>query len=150
MPHLLLNVSPFAGNTFCPKVVNLEYSNGATVSFTMVAFTDLICERQTRIHFTHGELVGDMSTFRTVDFRTTQGQKHHPAMEDRTGHGGGDIGLIRSFVRAVKEGKQDILGTDVEEVLKSHLTVFAAEQSRKEGRVVSCEEYEKQVRASMM
>lgn len=62
------------------------------------------------------------------------------------GHGGGDAGLVRTFVEAVREGKQEILGTDVEEVLKSHLTVFAAEESRRRGVVVNVDEYEKEAR----
>jgi predicted dehydrogenase len=131
------------------QVVNLEYSNGTTCSFTMVAFTDLICERQTRIHFTHGELVGDGSTFRTVNFRTNESKRHYPSVEQGSGHGGGDLGLISAFVEAVKTGRQEVLGTNVEEVMRSHLTVFAAEESRKMGKVVSYEEFERGVREKM-
>ena len=36
--------------------------------------------------------------------------------------------------------------TTVEEVLQSHLTVFAAEASRKEGRVVDCQTFEHEAR----
>lgn len=111
----------------------------------MVAYTDLICERQTRLHFTHGELVGDMSTFTVTDFRTRRTTVHRPKLEGG-GHGGGDLGLIRAFVEAVRTGDQSVLGTDVSDVLKSHLTVFAAEHSRKEGIVVDCVEFEKKAK----
>ncbi|TFK55819.1 NAD(P)-binding protein [Heliocybe sulcata] len=127
------------------QVVNIEFSDGSTASFTMVAFTSLICERQTRLHFTHGEVIGDMSTFTVTDFRTRKSTLHTPPLEGG-GHGGGDLGLIRTFVEAVKAGKQDMVGTSIDEVVNSHLTVFAAESSRKEGRVVDCVEYEKTVR----
>lgn len=127
------------------QVVNLEFSNGSTASFTMVAFTSLICERQSRLHFTHGEIVGDMSTFTVTDFRTKVSTLHTPRLEGG-GHGGGDLGLIRTFVDAVRAGKQEMVGTNIDEVVRSHLTVFAAESSRKEGRVVDCLEYEKGVR----
>ena len=43
--------------------------------------------------------------------------------------GVGDVGLMRTFVEAVRTRRQDLLGTDVTDVLKSHLTVFATEHS---------------------
>lgn len=107
----------------------------------MVAFTSLICDRQLRMHFSHGEIVGDMTKYTVNDFRAKSTKTYTPR-NDGGGHGGGDKGLIRTFVEAVRTGRQDILGTDVAEVLKSHLTVFAAEASRKEGRIVDCAEYE--------
>ncbi|KIP12647.1 hypothetical protein PHLGIDRAFT_61187 [Phlebiopsis gigantea 11061_1 CR5-6] len=127
------------------QVVNLEFANGATASFTMVAQTSLICERQSRLHFANGEIVGDMSAFTVTDFRTKKVARHTPAL-DGGGHGGGDLGLIRAFVEAVRTGRQEILGTDVSDALRSHLTVFAAEASRKEGRVVDVAEFEREAR----
>ena len=127
----------------CPtkKVVNIQYASGATASFTMVAYTTLVCDRQTRMHFTFGEIVGDMYQFTVTDFRTGQSTLHRPPAEGG-GHGGGDVGLMRNFVEAVKTRRQDLLGTDVTDVLKSHLAVFAAEHSRKTGTVVDCLEFE--------
>ncbi|KAH9939890.1 streptomycin biosynthesis protein StrI [Amylocystis lapponica] len=128
------------------QVVNLAFSNGVTASFTMVAQTERQCERATRLHFAFGELVGDMRTFTTTDFRTGAQTLHTPAAEGG-GHGGGDTGLARAFVEAVRTGRQEPLGTDVSSVLKSHLTVFAAEKSRLEGTVVDCVAFEKEARA---
>jgi predicted dehydrogenase len=138
-----------SSNDVCDhQVVNLEFSDGSTASFTMVAFTSAICERQTRMHFTHGEIIGDMSTFTVTDFRTQHTQVHHPKL-DGGGHGGGDLGLMKAFVEAVATGRQDVLGTSVEEVLKSHLTVFAAEMSRKEGRVIDCVAFEREAKQNV-
>jgi predicted dehydrogenase len=129
------------------QVVNLQYASGATFSFTMVAYTTLICERQTRLHFTHGEIVGDMNQFTVTDFRSGLTTVHQPSPEASTsGHGGGDLGLVGTFVEAVRTRRQDLLGTDITEVLKSHLTVFAAEHSRKAGTVVDCVEFENAAR----
>ena len=116
----------------------------------MIAFTSAICDRQTRMHFSHGEIVGDMSTFTVTDFRSNPPKTtvHRPA-HDGGGHGGGDLGLISAFVRAVSTGKQEVLGTDIDEVLKSHLLVFAAEKSRREGKVIDVDDYEKDLKARL-
>ncbi|KAF9534142.1 hypothetical protein CPB83DRAFT_866421 [Crepidotus variabilis] len=127
------------------QVVNIEFSNGTTASFTMVAFTSAICERETRMYFSNGEIIGNMSTFTMTNFKTRVTKTHRPVNEGG-GHGGGDMGLIRSFVEAVRTRQQNVLGTDAQDVLKSHLTVFAAEKSRREGRVVDCVEFEKEAR----
>lgn len=136
-----------SANDVCDnQVVNIEFSNGCTASFTMVAFTSAICDRQTRLHFSHGEIIGDMSTFTVNDFRKRTSKVHHPLNEG--GHGGGDMGLIRSFVNAVGAKDQHILGTDISDVLKSHLTVFAAEASRTQGKVIDCNVFEEDARAA--
>lgn len=105
----------------------------------MVAFTEKICDRETRIHFTNGELIGDMHTFTTMNFshfevlskderesgKLAHSDKiqHRPSEDTLSGHGGGDMGLISTFVEAVREGRQDILGVSVDDILNSHLTV---------------------------
>lgn len=87
-----------------------------------------------------------MDKFTVADFRKGTKKVHQPANEGG-GHGGGDLGLIRAFVEAVRTGNQELLGTNVEEVFRSHLTVFAAELSRKEGRIVDCVQLERDARA---
>lgn len=62
------------------------------------------------------------------------------------GHGGGDDGLARQFVLAVDRVKnhgvsvemaqREEVGCSLEEVIRSHAMVFAAEEARKEGRVL--------------
>jgi predicted dehydrogenase len=56
-------------------------------------------------------------------------------------HSGGDAGLIRAFfahVRARRAGEADPgVRTSLEESIESHVMAFAAERSRREGRVVS-------------
>lgn len=130
------------------QVVNFEFSNGSTASLTMVAFSSTICERQTRLHFTHGEIVGNMTTYTVSDFRKNTTQTFEP--ERLGGHGGGDAGLIKTFVDAVRAGEQNILGADVEDVMHSHLMVFAAEMSRREGKVVHCQAFENEVKGKVL
>ena len=86
-----------------------------------------------------------MISFTVTDFRTGETKKHNPPSEGG-GHGGGDLGLARNFINAVKNRDQTLLGTSVSEVLKNHLIVFAAEQARKENRVIDCAEFERQAR----
>lgn len=125
-----------------PKVVNIQYASGATASFTMVAYTALACKPQTRLHFTHGEIVGDMNQFTVTDFRTGQSTVHRPAGGD------GYPGIMKTFTEAVRTRRQDLLGIDVKDILKSHLTTFAAEHSRKTRTVVDCSEFEKDARCA--
>ncbi|PIL37283.1 hypothetical protein GSI_00976 [Ganoderma sinense ZZ0214-1] len=129
------------------QIVNVEFSTGATASFTMIAHTKLICERQTRIHFAFGEIVGDMESFTVTDFRTRKSTHHAPKPEGGH-HGGGDVGLIRTFIEAVRMKDQSLLGTDVTDALRSHLAVFAAEKARLEGTVVDVVQFEKEMRAT--
>jgi hypothetical protein len=46
----------------------------------------------------------------------------------------------------VRTRRQDLLGIDVKDILKSHLTTFAAEHSRKTRTVVDCSEFEEDAR----
>lgn len=74
------------------------------------------------------------------DFLTRKKTHYAPPSEGGY-HGGGDTGLARAFVKAVAEKNQAALGVTPEEVLDSHLLVFAAEQARKTGTVVDFNEF---------
>lgn len=128
------------------QVVNLEFESGATATITMVAFSEVVCNRSTRIHGTRGELIGDMTSFTVFDFATKEKRTVMPQNEGG-GHGGGDLGLARAFVKAVAEKDASHLGVTPEDVLRSHLMVFASETSRKEGKVIDYAEFEKQQKA---
>lgn len=58
-------------------------------------------------------------------------------------HGGGDFGLARAFVASAADNDQSHLGVTPQEILDSHLLVFAAETARREGRVVDFGKFEK-------
>jgi predicted dehydrogenase len=120
------------------QVVNLLYEKGITAAFTMVAFSEM-GHRRTTIFGTRGELRGDGEHITHYDFLTEQTQvidTRAGGADAASGHGGGDYGLMRRFVQAVAARDQSLILSGPEETLETHLTTFAAEQSRLEGRTV--------------
>jgi predicted dehydrogenase len=117
------------------QVVSLELADGATVSFTMTAFTPFE-QRKTRLFGTHGFVDGDGERLRVVDFRT--GADEVIVVDGGpSGHGGGDEGLVSSFVAAVASGDGSLLRSDAATSLASHRVVWAAERARLSGTVVT-------------
>lgn len=66
----------------------------------------------------------------------TRTSTHHAPISEGGGHGGGDTSLARSFIKAVTDNNQSVLGVTPEDVLNSHLLVFAAEKARQTHSVV--------------
>ena len=119
---------------------------GAKIAtFHMVASTEKQCERRGRIYGTKGEIEYDSKSIRVFDFSTSEAKIHHP-QQLGGGHGGGDAGLAQQFVKAilaVKRGEMSVakaqtlyIGCSLEEIIRSHAMVFAAEEARKERKVV--------------
>ncbi|MBY8883024.1 Gfo/Idh/MocA family protein [Actinacidiphila acidipaludis] len=122
------------------QVVAMEFDDGATCSFTMSAFTPM-GHRRTRLLGTHGYLDGDGTTLTHVDFRTGEDtvvgirEAGGPSADD--GHGGGDEGLVDAFLSAVATGDAGLLASDAATSLASHRVVWAAEEARTTGTVVT-------------
>ena len=114
-------------------------------TFHMVAPTERQCERRGRIYGTKGEIEYDSRTIRVYDFATRKAQTHSPH-QPGGGHGGGDAGLTLQFVKAIQavqtpgtsvmEAQSTHIGCTIEDVIRSHAMVFAAEEARKEKKVV--------------
>ncbi|KAJ9649688.1 hypothetical protein H2199_000467 [Coniosporium tulheliwenetii] len=128
----------------------LQGRTAKTATFHMIAFTEAICERRGRIYGTKGEITYDSKTISVHDFASGETKVHHPHLAGG-GHGGGDDSLARQFVLAVdavKSGRMDaeeaqrvFLGCSLEEVVRSHAMVFAAEEARRERKVVDWAEW---------
>ena len=127
---------------------NIERGHAAKIaSFHMVAFTEKQCERRGRIYGTGGEIEYDGMTIRVHDFATQKTQEHHP-LQEGGGHGGGDYGLTRQFVRAihaVKETGETVeiaqrkyVGATLDDMIQSHVLAFAAEDARKGRKSIQC------------
>jgi len=75
------------------QVVNMSFEGGATASFTMIAFSEEICVRKTRIFGTRGELEADgQNKIKVFDFLTQKSTYFSPDSPATAmgGHGGGD------------------------------------------------------------
>jgi predicted dehydrogenase len=117
------------------QVVSMELADGATVSFTMTAFTPFE-QRKTRLFGTHGFVDGDGTRLRVVDFRTGA-EETLDTGDAATGHAGGDEALVDAFVAAVDSGDGSRLRSDAATSLASHRVVWAAEEARRTGSVVT-------------
>ncbi len=121
-------------------VTSIQFDDGVTASFSMEAFTSY-AGRRTRIMGSMGDIVGDMKELVVNDFRTGKEVKFLPKVEDvegykNSGHGGGDWLLLRDFIQAVAQQKPEILTSNIDESIESHVMGFMAEKSRKNGKVM--------------
>ncbi|SFD49046.1 Oxidoreductase family, C-terminal alpha/beta domain [Paenibacillus catalpae] len=117
------------------QVVNLLFEGGATATFSMCGFTHDI-SRTVQIMGTKGEIRGYMekNMFTVHDFVSKREEqvKVHISAE---GHGGGDEGIMRSFVQEVRQYNGGEGLTSAAASVRSHMMAFAAEQSRLEGGI---------------
>lgn len=108
--------------------------------FTMVAFSEG-GHRNTRVFGSRGELRCDGETIEIHDFLTRQTERIPVGdFGDFTaggGHGGGDARLVAAFVDAVAADDPTRVLSGARDSLASHLTVFAAEDARRTGAVVT-------------
>ncbi|KAI2622992.1 NAD(P)-binding protein [Hypomontagnella submonticulosa] len=108
-------------------------------TFHMIAQTKRQCHRFTYVYGTTGEIYADSRTITVEDFRTGTQRSYRPKLES-LGHGGGDHGITRQFILAVDrvknhgwaapQAQREFIGCTLEEVIRSHAMVFAAEEAR--------------------
>ena len=121
------------------QVVSIEYAGGITAGFTLTAFSPLE-NRRTRIFGTKGQITTDGSTVELFDFRSSSTTVHEVASGAASageGHAGGDVSMINAFVRALYDGEPSLFSSDGRTSLTTHEIVFAAEEARLRGVVVS-------------
>ncbi len=134
------------------QVLSLLYENGATATMTMSAFNK-DGGMFTRIYGTRGEIFlhggfGELrngrwemneASLRRFDFVSEQWVEEDPfdAVDTQLhGHMNGDFHLVDHFITALLEDDESYILTGAEETLRSHETVFAAEESRLSGETV--------------
>lgn len=125
-----------------------------TATLHMIAPTEAQCERRGRVYGTTGEITYNSRTISIYDFGTASTKSINippPPPDQIESHGGGDYGLARQFVNAVdavvnggvraEVAQARFVGCSLEEAVRSHAVVFAAEVARREERVVRWEEW---------
>ncbi|KAK6077730.1 oxidoreductase family protein [Seiridium cupressi] len=139
---------PLDSNTHYVNSVGGRGSKQAT--FHMIAQTKKQCDRYSYIYGTEGEIYADSKTITIEDFQTGETKTFKPRLES-LGHGGGDVGLTRQFILAVdrvknhgwpaEKAQAEYIGCTLEEVIRSHAMVFAAEEARTDKKVVEWKEW---------
>ena len=130
------------------QVVNLEYEDGCTLSFTMSAFNK--GGRSIRIFGTEGELISsrDQKSLELYSFQTEQWETIPVTVAGNditSGHGGGDRGIMEDVLCLLRGETPSNSICDVRTSYENHITGFAAEESRLRNQVISIEEYEKSI-----
>jgi predicted dehydrogenase len=127
------------------QVVAFEFAGGIAGTFTMTAFDS---GRNVTIRGTTGVLTGgDALHARTGDDIVV---RSHAGAETRyriqvdaggyAGHGGGDPGLVNALDRELAKPAGE-MRTGLSASVESHMMGFAAEESRRSGRVVDLAEF---------
>ena len=120
------------------QVVMMEMEDGASISYTMTAFT---AEGGRHIHVmgTKGEIRGDMDNMyiRYSPFgKAPVDIDVRKLATDFSGHGGGDGRLVMEYIRFLRgECGMTHTMTAIGRSVESHLVALAAEESRKNGGV---------------
>lgn len=130
------------------QVVNMEFKSGATAMFSMSGFTRHQ-ERRIQIMGTHGEIRGENGKITLMNFLTHENTVIE-IPEQESGHDGGDTGIMRSFLKQVRNSGAGENLTSASASVRSHLMAFAAEESRlQQGKPVVLNEYYSSLAASL-
>lgn len=126
------------------QVVNLQMANDITVTFSMCAFSAK-CSRMIKVMGTLGEIEGSIDEnkiYYTPFGQETQVIDLTSFTDDFSGHGGGDVRMVKQFADYVMTGKRTDSITDLDISLESNLIALAAEESRKmQGKSISIREF---------
>lgn len=127
------------------QVVTMEFAGGLTASLTMHGMSHEE-DRTMRYDGTKATLTGVFGKKGgRIEIHPHRGTPEIIEVDGRSGHGGGDSGIMRGFVAAVR-GEAAPLST-ASQSLASHLMAFAAEDARIARTVVDMPSYTQQLRA---
>ena len=124
------------------QVVIMQFEGGVTGSFTMSGFTPQtgMGMRHTRIMGSKGYLSGNMQQFTVTNFADDKETTLSPGLEGgdaASGHGGGDMGIISNFVKAIGTQNPALISSTPDVSVESHQIAFRAEESRLKGKMLT-------------
>lgn len=128
------------------QVVNLNMTDGSTMSFTMCGFSASIA-RYAKFHGTKGELIVNMDSNdmdqNVIEVNLYGKKVIHEEIdvtslaEDFSGHGGGDNVMVEEFMDILLGNREESASiTSLEKSVESHYCALAAEKSRLNGGMV--------------
>ncbi|NLL82923.1 MAG: Gfo/Idh/MocA family oxidoreductase [Lentisphaerae bacterium] len=134
-------------NAVDTQTAQIEFTDNIHVSFTMCGHNG-VERRITKISMTKAEIVCDTSSDSLITVHRFAPVKRLETyqVDTRGTHGGGDRAIMDNFIDAITTGNHSILKTPIRASLEGHLLVFAAEASRREGRIIDIRQYEQQIR----
>lgn len=116
------------------------------VTFHMVAQSQKVCKRFSHFYGDLGEIYADSDEIRVQLYDPDEKKTYHPNKVVASGHGGGDEGITVAFVKAVNhvknekweaiKSRNEFLGCTLEDVLRSHVMVFLAEDARVNKKII--------------
>lgn len=126
------------------QIVNMEFEDGCTVSFTMNAFNK--GNREMRIFGTKGELSADMEAGKIKIYSFTSKEYSEIDVGNlgvtiASGHGGGDTGIMIDLIRYLNGESSSKSICDVETSYLNHLLAFAAEEARISNTIIDMDNY---------
>ena len=126
------------------QTVQIEYPSGIHVSFTMCGHNG-VERRMTKISMTKGEIVYDglSNTVSAYSFSPLKRETIDLCVSGS--HAGGDRAIMDNFVDAIISGDRSLLLTPITQSYEGHWLVFAAEESRKTGKIIQLDDYRKTI-----
>ena len=130
------------------QCVSVEFENGSLATLNMI--TGASGGRNIHVVGEYGEIIGRLAENKlylnlfdkeTVDFKDQWIDCNEPESDDENsaikGHFGGDYNLMKEAVRYFNGDNCSVSITSIDDSVNSHLVVYAAEESRRESKIVA-------------
>jgi predicted dehydrogenase len=121
------------------QVVSLKLEGDIPATLTMTCHTNRVY-RHTRISGTKGEIVGEGGKFKLNIFAGPK-KTYRFSLLEAIGHASGDRNIIKDFLKLLRTNEIAPKLSLMKDTMESHLVAFAAEESRKTGKIIEMPKY---------